>query len=84
MATFGELLAARLEPDEIAANLGADTVNYQTIEDFVRATGMPREHLCLGCVTGEYPTPLTNQIARRIREQISRGEPEKGRIYEAP
>ena len=84
MATYGELLAARLKPDEIAEELGTDSVNYQPLEDYVRATGMPRDHLCLGCVTAEYPTPMANQTARRIQEQISRGETEKGRIYEAP
>ncbi|RJS90474.1 amidophosphoribosyltransferase [Candidatus Bathyarchaeota archaeon] len=82
MATYEELIGARLTPEEIAEELGADSVNYQPIEDFVRATGMRREDLCLGCVTGEYPTPLAQKMADEMRERFLRGEEEKGRIYE--
>lgn len=84
MATYGELIGARLTPEEIAEELGADSVNYQPIEDYVRATGMSMEDLCLGCVTGEYPTPNANRLAREARERILRGEKEHGRIYEPP
>lgn len=82
MATYGELIGARLTPEEIAEELGADSVNYQPIEDFVRATGMRREDLCLGCLTGEYPTPLAQGIAEEMRDRFMRGEKERGRIYE--
>ncbi|MBS7638579.1 amidophosphoribosyltransferase [Candidatus Bathyarchaeota archaeon] len=82
MATYGELIGARMTPEEIAEELGADSVNYQPIEDYVRATGMKMEDLCLGCVTGEYPTPTANMLAREMRERILRGEKEQGRIYE--
>jgi len=43
---------------------------------------MPRGKLCLGCVTGEYPTPLANRLSRGMRERLRRGDAEKGRIYE--
>jgi hypothetical protein len=43
---------------------------------------MSRDELCFGCVTGEYSTPLTMELAEGMREQLSRGESEKGRIYE--
>jgi len=33
--------------------LGADSLKYNTIEDYVEATGLPREKLCLFCCTGE-------------------------------
>jgi amidophosphoribosyltransferase len=84
MATFGELIGARLTPEEIAEELGADSVNYQPIEDYVEATGMRMDELCLGCVTGEYPTPTANRMARETRERILSGEKEHGRIYEVP
>jgi amidophosphoribosyltransferase len=84
MATFGELIGARLTPEEIAEELGADSVNYQPIEDFVEATGMGMDELCLGCVTGEYPTPTANRMARETRERLLSGEKEYGRIYELP
>ncbi|RLI09752.1 hypothetical protein DRO42_03520, partial [Candidatus Bathyarchaeota archaeon] len=82
MATYGELIGARMEPEEIAEELGADSVNYQPIEDYVAATGMRRDQLCLGCVTGDYPTPMAKEMARIMREHLARGEKEQGRIYE--
>ena len=82
MATYGELIGSWKEPEEIAGELEADSVNYQPIEDYVEATGMGRDQLCMGCVTGEYPTPLANILAREMRDRLALGEEEKGRIYE--
>ena len=82
MSTYTELIGASKEPEEIAETIGADTVNYQSIDDYVQGTAMRRAEFCFGCVTGEYPTPLAMELARRMREQLSRGESEKGRIYE--
>ena len=83
MARYGELIGARKEPEEIAEDLEADSVNYQPIGDYVTATGMRRDQLCLGCVTGEYPTPMADEMAREMRERFALGEGEQGRIYEA-
>jgi amidophosphoribosyltransferase len=83
MATYSELIGARLDPEEIAAEVGADSVSYLSVEDYVGETGMPRNKLCLGCVTGEYPTPLANRLSREMRDRLRRGESERGRIYES-
>lgn len=83
MATYGELIGARLDAEQIARDIGADSVNYQPVEDLVRAIEMPREDLCLGCITGEYPTPLAQKMSKQMRERFQRGERETGRIYEA-
>ncbi|MEM2977709.1 MAG: amidophosphoribosyltransferase [Candidatus Hadarchaeales archaeon] len=83
MATFGELIGSTHREEEIARLIGADSVHYQSLEGFVRATGMKREELCLGCLTGKYPTPLAQKIADEMRERFERGEVEKGRVYEA-
>jgi len=82
MSTYKELIGARLDPDGIADELGADSVNYLPIEEYVRATGLRGDQLCLGCVTGEYPTPMANELARDMRDRLLLGEREKGRIYE--
>ena len=82
MATYGELIGAHMSPEEIAEHVGADSVNYLGVDEYVRETGMPRGKLCLGCVTGEYPTPLANRLSRGMRERLRRGDAEKGRIYE--
>ncbi len=82
MATYGELIGAWREPEEVAEEVGANSVNYQTIEDYVNATGMRRNQLCFGCVTGEYPTPMANQMVKEMKQRLTLGEEEMGRIYE--
>jgi len=82
MATFGELIGSTHREEEIAQLIGADSVHYQSLEGFVRATGVRREDLCLACLTGEYPTPLAQKIADEMRKRFERGEVERGRVYE--
>jgi len=41
--------------DWITRDLTVTTLKYQTIDDMVRAIGLPREKLCLYCWTGECP-----------------------------
>lgn len=82
MATYGELIGSTREPEEIAQVIGADSVNYQSINGFVRATGMKKDELCFGCVTGRYPTPLAQRLANWMRRRFENGHKETGRIYE--
>ena len=82
MSTYGELIGARLGPEKIAEELGADSVNYLPVEEYIKATGMTRNQLCLGCITGEYPTPMANELAEEMKAHIHEGAIEKGRIYE--
>ncbi len=39
----------------IAKDLDVTTLRYQTVNDMIKAVGLPREKLCLYCWTGEYP-----------------------------
>ena len=82
MATYGELIGARFKPDEISKELGANSINYLPIEEYIKATGMSRDDLCLGCVTGEYPTQMANKLSHDMKTSINIGEEENGRIYE--
>ena len=84
MATYGQLIGAKHTPEEIAKIIGADTVCYQSIDGLVRATGFRREELCLGCLTGEYPTPLAQKIADEMKKRFLEGFEETGRLYEIP
>jgi len=52
------------------------------LNNFIKATGFKKNEICLGCVTGEYPTPLAQKIADEMKEKFERGEKEIGRIYE--
>ena len=82
MATYGELIGSKHTPEEIAKIVGADAVRYQSIESFVKATGLKREELCLGCITRKYPTQLAQKLADEMYERFLKGHKETGRIYE--
>ncbi|HNT34161.1 MAG TPA: amidophosphoribosyltransferase [bacterium] len=41
--------------DWICRDLEVTTLRYQTLDDMVAAVGLPREHLCLYCWTGQCP-----------------------------
>lgn len=57
--TERELIACGKTDEEIAEILGADAVIYNTIPRIVNAIGFnewpENNHLCLACLTGEYP-----------------------------
>jgi len=82
MATYRELIGSRYEPEEIAEIVGADEVNYQSVEALVKATRMSKDELCLGCITGKYPTSMAQRLADEMKERFANGYNEKGRIYE--
>ncbi len=83
MSTYGELLGAKMTPEEISQWMNADSVNYQSVQGLVDAIGLPQESLCIACVTGNYPTPEAQKLANEIRAQFLEGVSEKGvRIYE--
>jgi amidophosphoribosyltransferase len=83
MATYTQLIGARMTPEEIAKEVGADSVNYLDIENYVKCTGLSRDKLCLGCITNGYPTPMADSLAKQMWERVKRGEAETGRIYES-
>lgn len=43
------------EMGEICDKLNLDSLKYNSVEDLVKAIGLPREKLCLGCFTGDFP-----------------------------
>jgi amidophosphoribosyltransferase len=83
MSTFGELVGAKHDAAEIAKIIGADSLHYQSIENFIKATGLKRDELCLGCLTCQYPTPLAQKLADEMKARFEKGEKESGRIYES-
>lgn len=56
------LVARDRSVDELRAQLGADSLTFATTDDVRYALGTDR--LCLGCVSGEYPTPLVRLRTR--------------------
>lgn len=62
MATKKELIASNKEIEEIREYLGVDSLGYLSVESLVECIGIPKDELCTGCLTGEYPTELPVNI----------------------
>jgi amidophosphoribosyltransferase len=68
LPTYKELIAARMSVKEIEKFVGADSLAYLSIEDLIAAIGKDKKDLCLGCITGDYPTPFGNDLAKKIKK----------------
>lgn len=80
MSTYCELVGFNRDEEEIASLISADSVTYQRISDFYYSVGC--KSLCLGCVTGKYPTPKAQYYAKKGLEEECEGRPPKGRLLE--
>ena len=96
MSTVRELFAPRflkngtLTPQveqEMALELGADTLNYLPIEDLAQCVGKPVSSLCQACVDARYPTAAGRRLYQIAldKSKSADGEPEDGgRTYDSP
>jgi len=57
----GELIASRLEVEEIRRQIDADTLGYLSQTGLVEAMALPRGDLCMACLDGDYPTRVPTQ-----------------------
>jgi amidophosphoribosyltransferase len=89
MSTVKELFAPRFmkgprvteeEQDAMAAELGADSLLYLPLESVARCIGLSTDHLCRGCLTGEYPTPTGERLYQLSLHH--RNGTTNGRTYE--
>ena len=64
----------------MAAQLGADSLRYLPVEAISRAIGIRAEDLCRACITGAYPTPCGQRLARVAIENHRNNV--AGRTYE--
>jgi amidophosphoribosyltransferase len=55
MSTRDEMIAHGRSVDEVAAELGADSLAYLSLEGVYDAVGAQRAHHCDACFSGEYP-----------------------------
>ncbi len=51
----GELIAHGADVEEVRQRIGADSLEYLSIENLVAAIGTRADRLCLGCFTRDYP-----------------------------
>jgi amidophosphoribosyltransferase len=66
MATYDELIAANYTVEEIRQRTDADSLGYLSLEGLLAATGRDRSEMCLGCLTGEYPSVPATHEARAL------------------
>lgn len=66
-----ELLAARMEPDEIREFLGVDTLSFLTLEGLISAIGVDGDQFCTACLTGDYPTELPSESSVSVNGRVS-------------
>ncbi|MEM3030469.1 MAG: amidophosphoribosyltransferase [Candidatus Micrarchaeia archaeon] len=56
--TYQELAAHNKSIEQIRQELGVESLNYMTVEKLVEAIGLPKQSLCLACLTGDYPVKI--------------------------
>ncbi len=93
MSTIAELFAPRfldghqeltreLE-DEMAANLGADSLRYLPIDSIAKSVDLPVDSLCQACIDGQYPTDAGTRLYQLATSAENRGdENDTGRTYD--
>ncbi len=73
----GHLRAQELA--RMAGVLGVDSLRYLDVADLAPAIGCGEESLCLGCVTGKYPTEWGVKLVKKARKNLRQGK--AGRTY---
>ncbi len=53
--TYEELIGNQLSVEQIRQHVDADSLGYLSVDNFVQATGQPKNKLCLACFNGRYP-----------------------------
>tara|TARA_Y100000294_G_scaffold177139_1_gene201602 strand:+ start:106 stop:1659 length:1554 start_codon:yes stop_codon:yes gene_type:complete len=91
MSTISELLVPEYEKKpisenvskkicaQIAKDLGADSLIYQTIQGLIRSIRLPGKELCAACINGNYPTPWGKKLFKKAWED--HGKKVKGRTH---
>ncbi len=68
-ARRSELIAARLSVPEIERFIEADSLGYLSRQSLMEAIGLPQQHFCQACFTGEYPLPVTVEVDKMALER---------------
>ena len=71
MTTREQLIASNKTIEEIRKEINADSLGYISIDGLVKAIGIEKNNLCLGCVTGEYPVKIEGE-KYRFQERLEK------------
>jgi amidophosphoribosyltransferase len=69
MATKGELLAAQKTVPEICEYVGADSLEFLTVEGLFKAIGRESDQCCAACFTGNYPIEVQLELGKMALER---------------
>ena len=71
-ASRAELIASGLEVEEIRRSIGADSLNYVSLDGLIAATTIAEEKLCTACFTGKYPISVPTDMSEgKMRLEIT-------------
>jgi amidophosphoribosyltransferase len=70
MATRWELIAARKTIPEIREFINADSLGYLSLDGLIKAVALPKDSLCLACLTGDYPIPVQLEMDKLALEVL--------------
>ena len=67
-----ELVAHQRTEEQIAQQIGAESVRYLSIPGLVESIGISEDGLCMGCITGRYPVDVPEERRRfqRLLEEF--------------
>ena len=69
MASKGELLAAQKTIQEVREFIGADSLEYLTVEGLFKAIGKESNQCCAACFTGQYPIEVQLELDKMALER---------------
>lgn len=70
MATRWELIAARKTVPEIREYINADSLGYLSLDGLTKAVALPKDSLCLACLTGDYPIAVQLEMDKLALEAL--------------
>ena len=70
--TREELISSAKTVDEVCDTIGASTLAHVSLSGLVEASGLPKEYLCLGCLTGVYPLEIAGEVCEKKKMCVYR------------
>jgi amidophosphoribosyltransferase len=71
--SFEELTANNQTLKELQKDIGADSLEFISLEQMVEATRLPKDSFCLACFNGEYPYEMEKK-SKKAKEILEVGE----------
>ncbi|MEI6404807.1 MAG: amidophosphoribosyltransferase [Actinomycetes bacterium] len=84
-ATKAELIANGLTVEEIRRSIGADSLEFISLDELVSATNIDKDRLCRACFDGIYPVELPDEsvLGKHVLEVFDRTDFDMTAIDEA-